>query len=248
MLHNLEATASSLQYDILHPAFKHYEDILVEARTAVNEFGTHRAKLITNSTVREDTRRSLEDAAGKVRSLLVRYRFMEKLVKEWRGRPQIGEKIEAKYADQKWIYGVVSADTGDNPQVLLTDGTVAFQGKIEGNIERSYRFKIQTLSSLRSTRKALEVQVAHRDLQSDSRRQDPLTLALNRPPFYIVGWTLSIRTDRPGSKSFSVKSGGILESNLNIDLKAPAFDDAEWRCRIYVVDKADYNFPHLTSK
>ena len=164
---------------------------------------------------------------------------MEKLVKEWRGRPRIGEKFEEKVADQKWFHGVVSANARDPPEskVLLTDGTEASQAIMEVKTRQStLRFEC-------------------RELQSVSMRQDPSTLILTRPPCYIVGWTLSCRTNRPVSKTFSVKSGGILADNLTINIKASSFDvrpsrrwQAEWRCRIYFVDRKDYDFPHLTSE
>jgi len=230
-LHDLKAKALNLHYDCLHPAFVQYGDILDEARTAIQLFRTNRSSSITNNTALEDARRSLEDATRKVRSLLVRYQFMEKLVKERRGGPQVGENFEKEVADQKWIHGVVSADARDPPEskVLLTDGTVASQAKMEVKTRQStLRFEC-------------------RELQTVSMRQDPSTLILTRPPCYIVGWTLSCRTKRPGSKTFSVKSGGILASNLTIDIKAGLWK-ADWRCRIYFVDRKDYDFPHLTSE
>ena len=232
----MEATAVGLQYDCLHPAFERYGNIASETRSVVERFRTHRASFITNSTAREDTLRLLEDAAGNVRSLLARYRFMEELVKEWRGRPQIGEKFEEETADQKWVHGVVSTDARDTPEVSLTDGTMAFQVKIEG----------KTRKLLPYTQNLLRFEC--RELQTVSTRRDPSTLILGRPPCYIVGWTLSCRTKQPGSKTFSVISGGILGNNLTIDVKAPIFRQAVWRCRIYFVDREDYDFPHLTSK
>jgi len=173
---------------------------------------------------------------------------MEKLVKEWRGRPPIGKTFKERDAGQKWVYGVVSTDAQDTPEVLLTDGTVASQDKIEGEI-RDIPF---THNPVRVECRELQSQTWGRDPSSTQSPlappRDPSTLILSRPPCYIVGWTLSIRTERPGTRTFSVKSGGILESKLTIDIKAPAFHRAYWRCRIYLVDKADYNFPHLTSK
>ena len=227
-LHDLEAKALNLHYDCLHPAFENYGNIVDEARSAIRLFRTKRASFIANSTALEDARRSLEDAAEKVRNLIVRYRFMEKLAKDWRGKPEIGKPSDGEAADQKWPpHGVVSADAQDTPQVSLTDGTVAFQAKIE---IKTRNIRPHTLHFER------------RDLQSVSARRDPSTLILSRPPCYIVGWTLSCRTERSGSKTFSVISGGILEDNLTIEVKAPIFRQAVWRCRIYFVDKKDYNF------
>ena len=236
MLHKLEAIALGLQYDCLHPAFARYEDIAIETRSVVERFRTQRASFIANTgnTNLEDARRSLEDAAGKVRSVLVRYQFMDELVKKWRGNPQIDEKFKEEAADQKWTHGVVSSDAGDVSQVSLTDGTMAFQDKIEVTT-RNFIPKTQLL------------RFECRDLQSVSMRRDPSHLILSRSPCYIVGWTLSCRTKQPGPKTFSVKRGGILESDLTIDVKAPFFRQANWRCRIYFVDREDYNFPDLIS-
>ena len=242
LLHKLEAIAISVHYDCLHPAFELYGIIASEARAAVEHFRSHRASFITDDTALEDARRSLVDAAAKVHSLLVRYRFLEELVKKWRGKPPIGEKFEEEAADQKWVYGVVSTDAGDTPQVSLTDGTLAFQGKIEGRFgalrgivpfaHNSLRFECRELHSLPPLPES----------------EDPSTLIVGRRPCYIVGWTLSIRTKRPGPKSFSVRTGGILESRLTVEIKVPTIHQAEWRCRIYFVDRADYNFPRLLSK
>jgi hypothetical protein len=238
MLHNLEAMAVGLHYDCLHPAFERYGNIAREAKAVVERFRTHRASFITNRTALEDAQRSLEGTAGKVRSLLVRYRFMEELVKEWRGRPQIGEKFEEEATDQKWTHGVVSTDARDTFQVSLTDGIMAFQVKLEAktrNIipytQNFLRFECRGLISL--------------PLDQD---RDPSTLILSHPPCYIVGWTLSCRTKQPGPKAFSVISGGILGSELKINVKAPILQQADWRCRIYFVNREDYDFPHLTSK
>lgn len=236
MLHNLEAITLGLQYDCLHPAFARYEDIAGEARSVVERFGTQRASFFANTgkTNLEDARRSLEDAAERVRSVLVRYQFMEELVKKWRGKPQIDDKFEDA-ADQKWTFGTVSKDAGDTSKVALTDGTMAFQVKIEVTTR-----KIIPKSQL--------LRFECRDLQTVSMRRDPSHLILSRSPCYIVGWTLSCRTEQPGPKTFSVKRGGILESDLTIDVKAPFFRQADWRCRIYFVDREDYNFPDLTSE
>jgi len=234
-LHSLEVAAFNLPYDCLHPAFERYGNIARDTRAVVERFGTHRASFTTNSTALEDARRSLEDAAGNVRNLLVRYRFMENLVKEWGGRSQIGGKFKGGAADQKWIHGVVSTETQDTPQVSLTDGTVAFQATIEVN----------TRNILPHTHL---LRFECRELQTVSTSEDPSTLILTRPPCYIVGWTLSCRTKQPGPKIFSVISGGVLGSNLTINVKGPIFRQADWRCRIYFVDREDYNFPHLTSK
>jgi hypothetical protein len=241
-LHDLEATAIGVYYHCFHPAFERYGNIASEARAAVKQFRTHRASFITNSGAFENSRRSLEDAAGKVRSLLVRYRFMEELVKEWRGRLQIGEKFEDDAADQKWVHGVVSADARDTPQVSLTDGTVAFQGKVEG----------KTRNFLPFSHNYMRFECRDSELHSlpSPQPEDPSTfkLIVDRPPCYIVGWSLSSRTKRPVPKSFSVKSGGMLENRLTVEIKAPTFHQADWRCRIYFVDRADYDFPHLVSK
>jgi hypothetical protein len=241
MLHNLEAMAVSLHYDCLHPAFERYGNIASETKAVVERFRTHRASFITNRTALEDTRHLLEEAAGKVRSLLVRYRFMEELVKEWRGRPQIGEKFEEKATDQKWTYGVVSTDTRhtqdeDVNQVSLTDGTMANQVILEDTTRNILPYSRNFL--LFESRTAL----------SRSIRRTPSTLILGRRPCYIVGWTLSCKTKQPGPKTFSVISGGILESELKIDVKAPMFRQADWRCTIYFVDNYAYDFPHLTRK
>lgn len=242
MLHNLEAIALGLQYDCLHPAFARYENIVSDTRTVVERFGTQRASFIANtgSTNLEDARRSLEDAAGKVRSVLVRYRFMEELAKKWRGKPQIDEKFEERAADQKWTHGVVSTDAGDTFQVPLTDGTMAFHGEIEVTTrkiipkgQKTLRFEYRELESYRPGQ-------GHW-LQSS----DPSTLIHSGQPCYIVGWTLSCRTKQPGPKTFSVKRGGILESHLRIDVEGPYFRQTDWRCRIYFVESEDYNFPDL---
>jgi hypothetical protein len=236
MLHNMEAIAISVHYDCLHPAFERYGNIASEAKAAVEHFRSHRASFITNDIALEDARRALEEAAANVRSLLARYRFFEELVKEWRGKPPIGEKFEEDAADQKWQHGVVSTDLQDTRKVSLTDGTVAFQGRIEGEIRNILPFSHNYL------------RFECREGQSVSPHQEPSTLIVGRRPCYIVGWTLSIRTKRPGPKSFSVRTGGILESRLTVEIKAPTFHQAEWRCRIYFVNRADYNFPHLLSK
>lgn len=243
-LHELEAMAVQLDHDCLHPAFGRYRDKAKGARAAVEQFRTNRASFITNNTALglEDARRLLENAEGEVRSLIRRYDFMEKLVKEWRGRPQIGQKFEVQDAYQKWIHGVVSTDERITPKVTLTDGTVAFQSKFEGKIRNILPF----------THNFLRVECRERHsfgVLSDSGSHDPSTLILSHPSGYIiVGWSLSIKTKRRGPKSFSVRGGGILGSNLKIDVKAPIFRQATWRCRIYYIDKGDYDFPHLTSK
>ena len=238
----MEAIAVSLQYDCLHPAFECYENIASDARFVVERFRAHRASFIINSTAREDARRLLEDVASKVRNLLVRYQFIEELAKKWQGRPQIGKIFEEEDADQKWIHGVVSTDTGDTDQVLLTDGTLAFQVK----------FEIKTRKILPYTRHFLQFMC--RALQSvtpdtETPRRDPSTSTLIRSyptSCYIVGWTLSCRTKLRGRKTFSVTSGGILENNLSIAVKGPIFRQATWRCRIYFVNRQDYEFPRLS--
>ena len=231
-LHDLEAKALNLHYDCSHPAFERYGYIVERARTAIRLFRTKRASFIANSSALEDARRELEDAAENVRDVLVRYRFMEKLVKEWRGRPRIGEKFEERVADQKWTHGVISDEALDSPRskVLLTDGTVAFHAKME----------------VRTGRSVLWFQCS--GPRSETQEPDPSTLILSRSPCYIVGWTLLCRS-KSGSKTFCVKGGGILASHLSIDVAATTGifrRAAVWRCRIYFVDKRDYNFPQLT--
>ena len=227
-LRALEATAYSLHFDSLNPAFDRYGEVTREARIAVEQFRTNRASFIANSIARENAQRDLEDAAEKIRDLYVRHRFMEELARDSRGKPEIGIPVDGEAADQKWpAYGVVSADAGGTPQVSLTDGTVAFQAKIE---LKTRNIRPHTLHFER------------RELQSVSARQDPSTVILTGSPCYIVGWTLSCRTEQSGTKTFSVKSGGILENNLTIEVKAPIFRQAVWRCRIYFVDRKDYKF------
>ena len=240
MLHNLEAIAISVHYDCLHPAFKpYYSHISNNARAAVEHFRSHRASFITNDIALEDARRSLEDAAKKVRSLLARYRFLEELVKEWRGKPPIGEKFEKEPANTKWVYGVVPTDAGDSYKVSLTDGTSAFQGKMESKIRNIVPFTHNSLQF--ECRETLASEM-------DPTKPDPSICIVEGISGFIVGWTLSIRTNRPGPKSFSVKSGGILEDNLEIDITVPTFQQADCRCRVYYVDNDDYDFPHLTSR
>jgi hypothetical protein len=167
---------------------------------------------------------------------------MEELVKEWRGRPQIGEKYEEEAADQKWSYGVVSTDTrisidmGDVNPVSLTDGTMAFQVILEDTTRNILPYSQNLLYF--ECRRSVSIR----------RNRVPSTLILGCLPCYIVGWTLSCRTKQPGPKTFSVISGGILGSKLKINVKAPILQQADWRCRIYFVDREDYDFPHLTSK
>ena len=230
-LHDLEAKAFNLHHDCLHPAFEQYGSIVDEANTAVRLFRRNRALFITDSTALVGAERSLNDAAEKVHSLLVRYGFMEKLVKEWRGRPPIGETFKGRAADQKWIYGVVSTDERDTPQVSLMDGIAAFQDKIEGRTRKVLPF---THNSVRFEKSTPNLSTQH-------------LLFLIRP-CYIVGWTLSVSTKQPGPRTFSVTSGGILERNLEINVNTPIFRRADWRFRIYSVDSADYNFPHLIPK
>ena len=206
-----------------------------EARSAIRLFRTKRASFIVDSSALEVARRSLEAAAEEVRNVRVRYQFMEKLVKEWQGKPQIGEKFEGSVADQKWTHGVISADALDLPlsSVLLTDGTVADQVKIEVTTRRGVlRFECRELHSV-----------------DVNEHENPSTLIVSRPPCYIVGWTLSCRST-PGSKKFCVTSGGILESHLSIDVEVPGIfrQAADWRCRIYFVDKIWYNFPQLMKR
>jgi hypothetical protein len=249
MLHDMEATAIGLHYDCLHPAFKSYWYIATGTKAVVERFRTHRASFITNRTALEDARRELEDAAEKVRSLIVRYRFMEKLVKEWRGRPQIGKKFEEEAADQKWTHGIVSTDARGAFQVPLTDGTMAFQVKIEGktrNIlpctQNLLRFECREINSL-------EADVRDRfDVDAECPSTSTFELILSTASCHIVGWTLSCRTKQPGPKSFSVISGGILRNELKINVKAPIFREANWRCRIYFVYSVDYDFHQLTSE
>ena len=242
-LHDLEAKALNLHYDCSHPAFvEHYEYIAHVARTAIRLFRTKRASFIANSSALEDARRELEAAAENVRDVLVRYRFMEKLVKERRGGPQIGEKFEERVADQKWTHGVISADPLETrrSKVLLTDGTLASHAKIEVTTRRSVlRFECRGPLS---------------EGVGENLDENQSTLILSHPPCYIVGWTLSCRSgSKSGSKTFCVESGGILASHLSIDIAATTsiFRRASvwpplWRCRIYFVDKRDYNFPQLT--
>ena len=196
ILHNLEAIAISVHYDCLHPAFKrYYRSISDNARAVVEHFRSHRASFITNDTALEDVRRSLEDAAEKVRSLLARYRFLEELVKEWRGKPPIGEKFEKEPANAKWVYGVVPTDAGDSDEVSLTDGTSALQGKMEGKIRNILPFTHNTLQfECRET-------ISSRVHASDPTDPDPSNFVVEGMSGFIVGWTLSIRTNRPGPKS-----------------------------------------------
>ena len=233
----MEAIAISVHHDCLHPAFKlYYGNISQNARAAVEHFRSRRASFITNDTALEDVRRSLEEAAEKVRKILARYRFLEGLVKEWRGKPPIGKKFEEEAADQKWAYGVVPTDAGDSREVSLTDGTSAFQGKMENKNRNILPFAHNILQfECRET------------IGSRATNLDPSTFIADGISAIIVGWTLSSRTNRPGPKSFSVKCGGILENNLKIDVTAPTFQQADWRCRVYYVNKNDYKFPPLTN-
>ena len=223
-----------------------------EARAAIRRFRTNRALFINDSTALEGAERSLNDAAEKVRRLLARYRFMEGLVKECRGMQPIGKTFKGGAVEQNWAHGAVLPHARDSEdEDSMTDGsqgTVVFRGKIEGQIRNTL-----------CRRKCVQFECRERqperrnqDRSTDSTRgletQDPLILIQIRPSYYIVGWTLSIRTGRQGSKSFSVKNGGILESNLMIDIKAPTCHRADWHCRIYFVNRADYNFLHLISK
>ena len=230
-LHVLEAKAFNLLRDCMHPAFEMYGDIVDEAETAVQLFRTSRASFITDITALEGAERSLEHAAERVRSLLARYHFMEKVM-ECRGDPRIGKTLKEKAVDHEWPYGEDPTDA---------QWIVASQDKNEGEI--------------RGSPFAHTVRVVCRALQSDSERRgrdppprNPLTLILDRPQCYIVRWTLLIETKRPGRRTLTVRSGGILESNLKIDIKAPVFRRAYWRCRVYLVDRKDYNFPHLIPK
>jgi len=237
-LHDLEAKAFNLHHDCLHPAFEQYGDIADEANTAVWLFRRLGKQAITDSIALEGAQRSLNDAAEKVHRLLVRYWFMEKLVKEWRGRPPFGKTFKGEAADQKWIHGIVSADVGDTSRVSLIDGTAAFQDIIEGGIR----------DFLPCTRNSVRFKKSTPNVYRDPSTQSLSALFLSHPPCYIVGWTLSIRTERPGPKTFSVICGGILENDLEINIKAPTFCRADWHCRIYSVDRVDYNFRRLTSK
>ena len=83
---------------------------------------------------------------------------------------------------------------------------------------------------------------------SDPTDPDPSNFVVEGMSGFIVGWTLSIRTNRPGPKSFSVKCGGILKNNLKIDIMVPTSQQADWRCRVYYVDRVHYNFPRLLLK
>jgi len=240
-LHDLEAKASNLHYDCLHPAFKQYGNVADEANTAFRRFRECRASFIvhSDSTDLEGAERSINDAAEKVRSLLVRYRFLERLVKEWRGRPPIGKTFKGEAADQKWVHGIVPADDVGDAQEVRIDGIVASQYKLEGAI-RFGDFLSCSRGFLRFDNPT--------SAATDPSHEDISTTILNLPPFYIVGWTLLIRTEQPGAKTFSVATGGILESHLEIDMKAPIFRRADWCCKIYSVNSVSYNFPYLTSK
>ena len=241
-LHDLEAKASNLRYDCLHPAFRQYRNVADEANTAFRRFRENRASFIVHPDISDldSAERSINDAAEKVDSLLVRYRFLERLVKEWRGRPPIGKTFKGEAADQKWVHGIVPTDdVGDAQEVRIDDGIVASQYKLEGTI-RFGDFLSGSRGFLRFDNPT--------SAATDPSHDDLLATILEQPPFYIVGWTLSIRTEQPGAKSFSVKSGGILESDLEIEMKAPIFRRADWCCRIYSVNSVSYNFPHLTSK
>jgi hypothetical protein len=162
---------------------------------------------------------------------------MEDLVKKWRGRPQIGEQFE-EAADQKRSYDIVPTAAEDTRKVTLTDGTMAFQSKIEGSARNTLPFTHNF------------VRFMYREIQTeedpDARRLSPSDLSAIHSPCCIVGWTLSIRTKRQVAMIFPVISGGILESNLTIDIKVPTFHQADWCCRIYYVNRDGYNFPDLT--
>ena len=133
-LHDLEAKAFKLLCDCLHPAFEEYGKTVDDVKTAVRVFRRNRASIISDITAIKDAERSLDVAAEKVHSLLVRYQFMEKLVKEWRGSPPIGEPFKEKAKYSEWPFGEVSTDEQDTPQVLLMEGIVAFRDKSEGEI------------------------------------------------------------------------------------------------------------------
>jgi hypothetical protein len=194
---------------------------------------------IADSTALADAQSSLEVAKGKVDALLVRYQFMEKLVKEWRGRPKILKTFKEKAVDKKWVYGKVSSDARVPPEyrVSLTDGTKAYQVVLE--------CKNRPRATLHFRRMRVEISGEAEGPED----QDPLTVMMFRPSFYIVGWTLSCRTKKPRERTFVVKRGGILEDELMIDVKAVigmfASDVVDWRCRIFFVDSADYEFPRL---
>ena len=100
-LHDLEAKAFNLHHDSLHPAFEEYGDIADEANrpnTAVWLSRRLGKQAITDRTALEGTQRSLDDAAEKIHwhRLLVRYRFMEKLVKRMARKTTIRQNVQRR--------------------------------------------------------------------------------------------------------------------------------------------------------
>ena len=97
-LHHLEAKAFNLHHDCLHPAFEEYGDMADEASTAVWLFRRLGKQAITDRTALGGTQRSLDDAAEKIHwhGLLVRYRFMEKLVKRMARKTTIRQNVQRR--------------------------------------------------------------------------------------------------------------------------------------------------------
>jgi hypothetical protein len=205
-----------------------------ETRNVLDPFWEQagRAEFITNSDALKDTERSLKDAADRVHSLLVRYEFIKKLAKVHRGKPKINDKFKGDLADQRWRFGELSTNKDEGP-VLLEDGTKAKQ------VIMVFKTKgIRPTHNMRfECREMVSIVVGNR---SHRILDDP-------PSCCIVGWTLTCRTAQPGQKSVTVKSGGVLRNELEIDVKG-TLREAEWRCRIFFVDKREYNFPRLYRK
>ncbi|KAH9970167.1 hypothetical protein BJV74DRAFT_867453 [Russula compacta] len=224
-LHELDSMAWELEHSRLHPACNW--KTLATINQALKTFTERRRSFIDDDASLKQSQGAFLDAKKLLDNRLLQYDFIQQVIEESRNGPVIGSTVKSSNPDQKWVYGLVP---GTTPQTGTRGPTPAAP---------QFSSTYLTFTSFSA------------NLTPDVLGDEAVLVSQVVVPYMegcIVGWTLSCRSTARKKKAFTVKGGGLLENGLEIEVepvrrhRVSGWEASTWRCRIYFVSKAMYNF------